>query len=38
MLVIKAIQFAATKHKGQERKTSGLPYVTHPIITSYLLG
>ena len=37
MLVIKALQFAAKKHKGQERKSSGLPYVTHPVITAYLL-
>lgn len=38
MLVIKALQFAAQKHKGQERKSSGLPYVTHPVITAYLLA
>jgi len=38
MLVIKAIQFAAEKHKGQERRCSGLPYVTHPIIVSQLIA
>jgi len=38
MLVIKALQFAAQKHKGQERKGSGLPYVTHPVIAAYLLA
>lgn len=37
MLVIKAISFAATKHKGQERKGSGLPYVIHPIIVMELI-
>lgn len=37
MLVIKAIQFAAKAHEGQTRKGTGLPYVTHPIIASYLL-
>jgi len=38
MLVIKAIGFAAEKHKGQERRGSGLPYVTHPIIVSQLIA
>lgn len=37
MLVIKAIQFAAEKHKGQERRGSGLPYVMHPIIVMELV-
>lgn len=37
MLVLKAIQFAALKHKGQERRGSGLPYVTHPIIVMELV-
>jgi len=37
MMIVKAIQFAATKHKGQERKVSGLPYITHPLIVMYLL-
>ena len=38
MLVIKAINFAATKHKDQVRRDSGLPYVTHPIIVSQLIA
>jgi len=37
MLVIKAISFAAEKHKGQERRGTGLPYVTHPIIVMELV-
>jgi (p)ppGpp synthase/HD superfamily hydrolase len=37
MLIVKAIQFASEKHKGQERRGSGLPYVTHPIIVSQLI-
>jgi len=37
MLIIKALQFAAEKHRGQTRKVSGLPYITHPIIVSELL-
>jgi len=37
MLVIKAIQFASEKHKGQERRSTGLPYVTHPIIVMELV-
>jgi len=36
-MVIKAIIFATEKHKGQERRSTGLPYVTHPIIVSHLL-
>ncbi len=38
MLVVKAINFAAEKHKGQERRESGLPYITHPIIVSHLIA
>lgn len=37
MLVLKAIQFAAEKHKGQERRESGLPYIVHPMIVSHLI-
>jgi len=37
MLVLKAIQFASEKHKGQVRRGSGLPYVTHPIIVMELV-
>ena len=36
-LVIKAITFAAEKHKGQERRGIGLPYVTHPITVMELI-
>jgi (p)ppGpp synthase/HD superfamily hydrolase len=38
MLIIKAINFAATKHKGQERRGSGLPYFVHPVIVSELIS
>jgi (p)ppGpp synthase/HD superfamily hydrolase len=37
MSVIEAIKFASTKHKGQTRRGSGLPYVTHPIIVMELV-
>lgn len=37
-MLIKAIQFAATAHKGQVRKGSKLPYITHPFIVSTLLS
>jgi len=37
MLILKAIQFASEKHRGQERRGSGLPYVTHPIIVMELI-
>ena len=37
MLVIKAIAFASEKHKGQERRDTGLPYITHPIIVMELV-
>jgi (p)ppGpp synthase/HD superfamily hydrolase len=37
MKILKAIQFAAEKHKGQERRGSGLPYATHPIIIMELV-
>jgi (p)ppGpp synthase/HD superfamily hydrolase len=30
-LIIDAAQFAAEKHKGQKRKYSNRPYITHPI-------
>jgi len=36
--VIEAIKFAERHHRGQERKGSGLPYVTHPVAVSYLLA
>lgn len=37
-IVIKAIQYATTKHEGQVRKVSKEPYITHPIAASYLLA
>jgi len=37
MLLIKALNFAAEKHKGQERRGTKLPYVIHPIIVSHLI-
>ena len=37
MLVIDALKFASEKHKGQVRRGSGLPYVTHPIIVMELV-
>ena len=37
MLVIKAITFASEKHRGQVRRGSELPYVTHPIIVMELV-
>ena len=37
MLVVKAIQFASEKHKGQIRRCSGLPYITHPIVVMELV-
>lgn len=33
-----AIKFADRRHKGQFRKESGAPYITHPIAVSYLLA
>lgn len=35
-MYIKALNFAALKHKGQERK-GGLPYITHPVAVSELV-
>lgn len=36
--ILKAIQFATRKHRGQRRKVSGAPYITHPILVSYLVA
>ena len=38
MLIIKAIQFAADKHRDQVRRESGLPYVVHPTSVAFLLS
>lgn len=37
-MLIKAIQFAADAHKGQVRKGTNLPYITHPFIVATLLS
>lgn len=37
-LLLKAIRFADSKHKGQVRKVSGEEYFTHPLMVSYLLA
>jgi len=36
-MILKAIEFAATKHKGQVRRSSGLPYFTHTVIVMELI-
>lgn len=38
MLIYEAIKFADRRHKGQKRKVTGLPYISHPIAVSYLLA
>lgn len=35
--IIKAINFCAEKHKGQERRETNLPYLIHPVIVSELV-
>jgi len=37
-LLEKALVFAFNKHKGQFRKVSNLPYFTHPLFVSFLIG
>jgi guanosine-3',5'-bis(diphosphate) 3'-pyrophosphohydrolase len=37
-MISKAIKFATEKHEGQTRKVSGDPYITHPIMVSYILA
>lgn len=37
-MLLDAIQFANRKHKGQKRKKSGEPYVTHPLAVSYIVA
>jgi (p)ppGpp synthase/HD superfamily hydrolase len=37
-LVLKAIEFASKKHKGQVRKVSNSPYITHPLAVSYIVS
>ena len=35
-LILKALKYASSKHRGQKRKVSGAEYITHPILVSYL--
>lgn len=35
--VLKALLYAEKMHKGQTRKVSGDPYITHPIAVSYII-
>jgi len=35
-LILKALKYATSKHRGQKRKVSGAEYITHPILVSYL--
>lgn len=35
-LIYEALKFAEEKHKAQKRKVTGLPYITHPLIVSYI--
>jgi (p)ppGpp synthase/HD superfamily hydrolase len=37
-LVMKAIQFATIAHKGQERKATGAPFITHPYAVGMMLA
>jgi (p)ppGpp synthase/HD superfamily hydrolase len=36
--IYEAMKFGERQHRGQKRKGSGLPYITHPIAVSYLLA
>src|ERR1035437_10345704 len=36
--ILKALDFAKTKHAGQKRKGSGAEYVTHPVAVSYIVA
>lgn len=36
-LIEKAIQFAALKHAGQTRKSTNIPYITHPFAVAMML-
>lgn len=33
----RAVEFAAVKHRNQERKSTGIPYITHPYMVGTLL-
>ena len=36
-MIIKAIIYAAYKHRGQKRRLSNLPYIVHPLKAGYIL-
>ena len=38
MLIHKAIEFAAVKHRNQARKGTDTPYIVHPMEVMYLLA
>jgi len=38
MKLIKALKFATDKHQGQTRKSTGLPYITHPMVVQSLIN
>lgn len=38
MMLVKAVQFASQKHKGQVRRGSGLPYIIHPTSVAFILS
>ena len=37
MKIIKCLHFAATKHLGQNRRETGIPYIIHPVTVMHLL-
>jgi hypothetical protein len=37
-MILKAINFATSKHEGKKRKGSGEPYIVHSIMVSYILA
>lgn len=37
-MVYEAIKYADRRHKGQKRKATGWPYITHPIAVAFLLA
>ena len=38
MLIHKAIEFAAVKHRNQVRKGTDTPYIVHPMEVMYILA
>lgn len=37
-MILRAIEFATKKHEGQFRRGTGQPYISHPIMVSYILA